>query len=93
MAFLSFHCPLLEKFCLFLESSNGGWLSFLRHFLTAFSSTYAISVSASIALVNYLDLEGGTAINLTIFNLPRLSVDINLDLAENLPLDDMKDMN
>ena len=34
-------------------------------------------------------LKGGTAINLAIFNLPRLSVDIDLDLSENLPLDEM----
>jgi predicted nucleotidyltransferase component of viral defense system len=31
-----------------------------------------------------LALKGGTAINLTLFNLPRLSVDIDLDFAENL---------
>lgn len=31
-----------------------------------------------------LALKGGTAINLTVFNLPRLSVDIDLDFAENL---------
>lgn len=30
-----------------------------------------------------LILKGGTAINLTVFNLPRLSVDIDLDLAIN----------
>jgi predicted nucleotidyltransferase component of viral defense system len=35
-------------------------------------------------LNNSLALKGGTAINLTIFDLPRLSVDIDLDLAENL---------
>ena len=40
-------------------------------------------------LSRYLALKGGTAINLTIFNLPRLSVDIDLDFAENLPLDEM----
>jgi predicted nucleotidyltransferase component of viral defense system len=40
-------------------------------------------------LSQYLALKGGTAINLTIFNLPRLSVDIDLDFAENLPLDEM----
>ena len=34
-----------------------------------------------------LALKGGTAINLTIFDLPRLSVDIDLDLAENLSRD------
>jgi len=31
-----------------------------------------------------LALKGGTAINLTMFNLPRLSVDIDLDFTENL---------
>lgn len=37
----------------------------------------------------YLVLKGGTAINLTVFNLPRLSVDIDLDFARNLFRDDM----
>ena len=40
-------------------------------------------------LSQYLALKGGTAINLTIFNLPRLSVDIDLDFAEDLPLDEI----
>jgi len=31
-----------------------------------------------------LAIKGGTAINLTVFNLPRLSVDIDLDFAVNL---------
>lgn len=30
-------------------------------------------------LIGKLALKGGTAINLTVFNLPRLSVDIDLD--------------
>ena len=33
------------------------------------------------ALSKYLALKGGTAINLTIFYLPRLSVDIDLALS------------
>ena len=37
----------------------------------------------------HLVLKGGTAINLTVFNLPRLSVDIDLDFAPNLSRDDM----
>lgn len=37
----------------------------------------------------HLVLKGGTAINLTVFNLPRLSVDIDLDFAQNLSRDDM----
>jgi predicted nucleotidyltransferase component of viral defense system len=36
-----------------------------------------------------LALKGGTAINLTIFDLPRLSVDIDLDFALNLPREEM----
>ena len=35
-------------------------------------------------LKSFLALKGGTAINLTIFNLPRLSVDIDFDFAVNL---------
>lgn len=34
-------------------------------------------------------LKGGTAINLCIVDCPRLSVDIDLDYAENLPKDEM----
>ena len=34
-------------------------------------------------------LKGGTAINLTIFNLPRLSVDIDLDFSKNVTRDEM----
>jgi len=36
-----------------------------------------------------LALKGGTAINLTIFNLPRLSVDIDLDYTDNTSRADM----
>jgi predicted nucleotidyltransferase component of viral defense system len=37
-----------------------------------------------------LALKGGTAINLTIFNLPRLSVGIDLDFTENLSRDETR---
>lgn len=37
----------------------------------------------------YLALKGGTAINFTIFNLPRLSVDIDLDFSFNGSKDEM----
>ena len=36
-----------------------------------------------------LALKGGTAINLTIFDLPRLSVDIDLDFTQNVTRDEM----
>lgn len=40
-------------------------------------------------LRNSLALKGGTAINLLIFNLPRLSVDIDLDFIENVSREEM----
>lgn len=36
-----------------------------------------------------LALKGGTAINLTIFNLPRLSVDIDMDFTKACSRDEM----
>lgn len=38
---------------------------------------------------DYLTLKGGTAINLTVFNLPRLSVDIDLDFSKECDRDGM----
>lgn len=40
-------------------------------------------------LSDKLALKGGTAINLTIFDLPRLSVDIDMDFSENLSREEM----
>lgn len=40
---------------------------------------------------NKLDLKGGTAINLTAVELPRLSVDIDLDFTENLSKEKIKE--
>lgn len=42
-------------------------------------------------LKEHLVLKGGTAINMTIFNLPRLSVDIDMDFTPNLILVEMED--
>ena len=36
-------------------------------------------------LSDSLALKGGTAINLTVFDLPRLSVDIDMDFAKDMP--------
>lgn len=41
-------------------------------------------------LQEHLCLKGGTAINLTIFKLPRLSVDIDMDYVPNDSFEDMK---
>jgi predicted nucleotidyltransferase component of viral defense system len=38
-----------------------------------------------------LALKGGTAINLTVFSLPRLSVDIDLDFCVNVGRDEMRE--
>ncbi|OPZ93313.1 MAG: hypothetical protein BWY74_01179 [Firmicutes bacterium ADurb.Bin419] len=40
-------------------------------------------------LEEMLVLKGGTAINLTIFNLPRLSVDIDLDFSSDATREEM----
>lgn len=40
-------------------------------------------------LSDTLALKGGTAINLTIFNLPRLSVDIDMDYSKDVPRETM----
>jgi predicted nucleotidyltransferase component of viral defense system len=42
-------------------------------------------------LSNDLAFKGGTAINLTVFRLPRLSVDTDWDFADNVPLAEMKE--
>ncbi|MDR1557707.1 MAG: nucleotidyl transferase AbiEii/AbiGii toxin family protein [Tannerellaceae bacterium] len=40
-------------------------------------------------LAEHLALKGGTAINLTVFSLPRLSVDIDLDFSKECDRDEM----
>ena len=40
-------------------------------------------------LAKGIALKGGTAINLTIFDLPRLSVDIDLDYCRSIDREDM----
>lgn len=42
-------------------------------------------------LKKHLLLKGGTAINLAIFNLPRLSVDIDLDFTPNLTMEETRE--
>lgn len=45
-------------------------------------------MNAQECMRKHLLLKGGTAINLTVFNLPRLSVDIDLDFVPNLTRDE-----
>jgi predicted nucleotidyltransferase component of viral defense system len=46
-------------------------------------------VNESKTVGEYIALKGGTAINLALFDLPRLSVDLDFDFAHNLPRDEM----
>jgi len=48
-------------------------------------------INTNAYLNSHLALKGGTAINLTIFNMPRLSVDIDMDFTPNLSLEEMTD--
>ena len=47
-----------------------------------FLNTYSVTKE-------YLSLKGGTAINLTVFDMPRLSVDIDLDFSKACSRDEM----
>jgi predicted nucleotidyltransferase component of viral defense system len=40
-------------------------------------------------LIDHLAMKGGTAINLTVFDLPRLSVDIDLDFTKECNREEM----
>jgi len=46
-------------------------------------------MNANPLLSRYLALKGGTAINLVVFNLPRLSVDIDLDFTKHCTREEM----
>lgn len=46
-------------------------------------------MEGDLVLKDSLALKGGTAINLTIFDLPRLSVDIDLDYSKDVSREDM----
>ncbi len=46
-------------------------------------------INSNPLLYNHLALKGGTAINLVVFNLPRLSVDIDLDFTKQSTREEM----
>ena len=48
-------------------------------------------INQSPLLQKSLVLKGGTAINLTVFRMPRLSVDIDLDFVQNCNREEMID--
>ena len=79
--------PMYDKLAL---GRNARELGFVRD---AFEKTTRLTgflqfINGEPELNPLLALKGGTAINLTVFNLPRLSVDIDLDFAENLTKDE-----
>ena len=49
-------------------------------------------LNANFTTSEYLSLKGGTAINLVVFNMPRLSVDIDLDFSKECSRSEMLDM-
>lgn len=50
------------------------------------------AISETPVLNNNLVLKGGTAINLAYFNLPRLSVDIDMDFTRSGKMEDLLDL-
>lgn len=46
-------------------------------------------INSTSAVSELLALKGGTAVNLTVFNLPRLSVDIDMDFNKNCSREEM----
>jgi len=49
-------------------------------------------LNANSSTKEYLSLKGGTAINLIVFNMPRLSVDIDLDFSKECDRNEMFDI-
>ena len=77
-----------EKSRLSQESQKLGFIRDTYEKVCRLSSVLSFMQSDPL-LKESLALKGGTAINLTIFNLPRLSVDIDLDYAKNNSRDEM----
>ena len=78
-----------EKSRLSQESQKLGFIRDTYEKVCRLSSVLSFMQSDPL-LKESLALKGGTAINLTIFDLPRLSVDIDLDYAKNNSRDEMK---
>ena len=77
-----------EKSRLSQESQKLGFIRDTYEKVCRLSSVLSFMQSDPL-LKESLALKGGTAINLTIFDLPRLSVDIDLDYAKNNSRDEM----
>jgi predicted nucleotidyltransferase component of viral defense system len=82
--------PIFDKIALTRKAQALGFnrdtyekMSRLTEILQYFNATQDLGAN--------LALKGGTAINLTVFNLPRLSVDIDLDFSENLSREETKE--
>lgn len=79
--------PVYDKIVLAREARE---LSFNRDAYEKMSRLAGILrfLNAEQELSPLLALKGGTAINLAVFDLPRLSVDIDMDFADNLSKED-----
>jgi predicted nucleotidyltransferase component of viral defense system len=81
--------PTYDKVVLYEQARQLGFIA------TSFEKMNRLAeilrfLNESDELRGMLALKGGTAINLTVFNLPRLSVDIDLDFTVNLTRDETR---
>jgi len=81
--------PTYEKTVLTAQARQLGFLTAPFEKMTRLTEILRF-INEADKLRETLALKGGTAINLTMFNLPRLSVDIDLDFTKNLPKEDTK---
>jgi predicted nucleotidyltransferase component of viral defense system len=79
--------PAYDKLALGRKSRDLGFVRDAFEKMTRLTE-FVQFINAEHELCPLLALKGGTSINLTVFNLPRLSVDIDLDFAENLTKDE-----
>jgi predicted nucleotidyltransferase component of viral defense system len=75
--------PMYDKLALGRQARELGFVRDAFEKMTRLTEVLRF-IGAERELNSLLALKGGTAINLTMFNLPRLSVDIDLDFTENL---------
>ncbi|MCL2736758.1 MAG: nucleotidyl transferase AbiEii/AbiGii toxin family protein [Propionibacteriaceae bacterium] len=77
-----------DKAALGIQATERGFIRDTFEKMLRLSDILAF-ITADPLLAGTLALKGGTAINLTIFDLPRLSVDIDLDYMRNNSTDEM----
>jgi len=81
--------PTYDKTVLAEQSRRLGFLAAPFEKMTRLTEILRF-LNESEELRESLAIKGGTAINLTVFDLPRLSVDIDLDFTENLTREEIR---